>query len=173
MTDKLPPQLLALFAPRPPLRYVLPPDTAPEKRKTTQVSGIAKYLSELPKHDQDYTPTDTAEQQKIKRREAKAAWIQKSLREGVENCIFSLSVFRLTDVDDPANDPQARGDPYCTLFVSRLSYETTEHDLEKEFSRFGPIERIRIVRDKKDNHHKGYAFIVFEHERDMKSRFPL
>ena len=45
-------------------------------------------------------------------------------------------------VDDPKSDQQARGDPYCTLFVSRLSYETTEHDLEKEFSRFGPIERV-------------------------------
>lgn len=55
--------------------------------------------------------------------------------------------------------------------MSRLSYDTTEHDLEKEFSRFGPIERIRIVRDKKNNEHKGYAFIVFEHERDMKSLF--
>jgi U1 small nuclear ribonucleoprotein 70kDa len=75
----------------------------------------------------------------------------------------------VANVDDPPNDPQARGDPYCTLFVSRLAYETTENDLEKEFSKFGPIERIRIVRDKKDNRHKGYAFIVFEHERDMKS----
>ena len=47
-------------------------------------------------------------------------------------------------LDGPTKDPQARGDPYCTLFVSRLSYETTEHDLEKEFSRFGPIERVYI-----------------------------
>jgi len=87
MTDKLPPQLLALFAPRPPLRYLLPSDTAPEKRKTTQISGIARYLSEIPKHDQDYVPTDTAEQRKEKRRAAKAEWIQRTLEEGIENCI--------------------------------------------------------------------------------------
>ena len=42
----------------------------------------------------------------------------------------------------PDSDQQARGDPYCTLFVSRLSYDTTEHDLEREFNRFGPIERV-------------------------------
>ena len=45
-------------------------------------------------------------------------------------------------LDEPKSDQQARGDPFCTLFVSRLSYDTTEHDLEKEFSRFGPIERV-------------------------------
>jgi RNA recognition motif-containing protein len=45
-------------------------------------------------------------------------------------------------LDDPASDPQVRGDPFCTLFVSRLSYETTEHDLEKAFSTYGPIERV-------------------------------
>ena len=47
-------------------------------------------------------------------------------------------------LDDPSSDQQARGDPYCTLFVSRLSFETTEHDLEREFGRFGPIERVCI-----------------------------
>lgn len=130
MTDKLPPQLLALFAPRPPLRYVLPPDTAPEKRKTATVSGIASFLPQITQHDQAYTPTDTAEQAKEKRRAAKAARAQKLLREGIENY-------------NPANDQQARGDPYCTLFVSRLSYDTTEHDLEKEFGKFGPVERVR------------------------------
>jgi U1 small nuclear ribonucleoprotein len=48
----------------------------------------------------------------------------------------------LLRIDNPAADSQARGDAYCTLFVSRLSYETTEHDLEKEFNGFGPIERV-------------------------------
>jgi U1 small nuclear ribonucleoprotein len=51
-------------------------------------------------------------------------------------------VTNIVYIDNPNADQQARGDPYCTLFVSRLSYETTEHDLEKEFSKFGPIERV-------------------------------
>jgi U1 small nuclear ribonucleoprotein 70kDa len=86
MTDKLPPQLLNLFAPRPPLRYLLPADTAPEKRKTATVSGIASFLSEFSNHDTSYVPIDTAEQAKIKRRAAKLIRNQKSLREGIENC---------------------------------------------------------------------------------------
>ena len=88
MTDKLPPQLLNLFAPRPPLRYLPPADTAPEKRKTTVVSGIAAFLSQIPKHDQNYVPTDTAEQAKEKRRAAKILRSQKFLREGIENCTY-------------------------------------------------------------------------------------
>ena len=67
-----------------------------------------------------------------------------------------------------------------------------ESDLEREFGRFGPIERvcnlpyhylgfsagyanspfqIRIVRSKDPNSkkpHRGYAFIVYEREKDMK-----
>src|SRR5271169_3744839 len=44
--------------------------------------------------------------------------------------------------DHPSSDSQARGDPYCTLFVGRLSFETSEQDLEREFTKFGPIERV-------------------------------
>lgn len=93
--------------------------------------------------------------------------------------------------DKPESDAQVRGDPYRTLFVSRLSYEVKEPDLEREFGRFGPIERvlpqltppssplqanvqwqIRIVRDKATNKHRGYAFIVYEREKDMKGMSP-
>ena len=44
--------------------------------------------------------------------------------------------------DKPADDPQVRGDPYRTLFVARLSYDTEVKDLEREFGRYGPIERV-------------------------------
>lgn len=45
----------------------------------------------------------------------------------------------------------------------------TENDLRREFEGFGSIERVRIVRDKKGRS-RGYAFIVFERERDMKGK---
>ena len=111
-------------------------------------------------------------------------------------------------VDKPGDDPQVRGDAFKTLFVARLSYDTNEKDLEREFGRFGPIERvyllasygfarcklmlvelqIRIVTDthemddegkpskKKKKSHRGYAFVVYEREKDMKgtaSSIPL
>ena len=43
---------------------------------------------------------------------------------------------------EPQDDPNVRGDAFKTLFVARLSYDTTEKDLEREFGRFGPIERV-------------------------------
>lgn len=43
---------------------------------------------------------------------------------------------------NPEKDPQARGDPFKTLFIARLSYDVKEADLEREFGRFGPIERV-------------------------------
>ena len=43
------------------------------------------------------------------------------------------------------DDPNIRGDAFKTLFVARLSYDTTEKDLEREFGRFGPIERVGIT----------------------------
>jgi U1 small nuclear ribonucleoprotein len=49
----------------------------------------------------------------------------------------------LTRLVDPSNDPQIRGDAFKTLFVARLSYDVKESDLEREFGRFGPVERVR------------------------------
>ncbi len=47
--------------------------------------------------------------------------------------------------DKPNEDPNIRGDPFKTLIAARLSYDADEHDLEKEFGRFGPIERVCIL----------------------------
>ncbi|KAF9629341.1 putative u1 small nuclear ribonucleoprotein [Lasiodiplodia theobromae] len=172
MTDKLPPNLLALFAPRPALRYLPPSDHAPEARKTMQIDGVGSYLQALKDYEDDYVPTESWLQRKDRLKREKAEKIEKTLTEGVAN-------FK------PADDPNVRGDPFRTLFVARLSYDTETKDLEREFGRFGPIERIRIVQDttkpedapsKKKN--RGYAFIVYEREKDMKGKsspvtFPL
>lgn len=69
--------------------------------------------------------------------------------------------------DNPADDEEIVGDPYKTLFVARLPYELTESDLRREFEMYGPLERIRLVRNK-DGKSRGYAFLVYERERDMK-----
>jgi U1 small nuclear ribonucleoprotein len=45
-------------------------------------------------------------------------------------------------LDHPQDDPNIRGDAFKTLIVARLSYDATEQDLESEFGRFGPIERV-------------------------------
>ena len=87
MTDKLPANLLQLFTARPPLRYLPPADTAPEKRKTASVSGLTAFLDEFDRiDDSEYVPTETAEQAKEKRRAARAVRTSKILREALEKC---------------------------------------------------------------------------------------
>ncbi|KAJ9269331.1 hypothetical protein DTO212C5_4603 [Paecilomyces variotii] len=163
MTDKLPPNLLALFAPRPPLRYIPPSDRAPDDIKKSTISGVAQFLDDLKKYDEEvpYHPTESWLQRKARLKAEKKEKLEHYLTEEVKNY-------------DPTKDPQVRGDAFKTLFVARLSYDVTESDLEREFGRYGPIERIRIVRDQNPNPkkpHRGYAFIVYEREKDMKAAY--
>jgi len=71
---------------------------------------------------------------------------------------------------DPHEHPMATGDAYATLFVARLSYETTERKLKREFEEYGPIKRVRLVKDK-EGKSRGYAFIEFEKERHVKTAY--
>lgn len=196
MTDKLPPNLLALFAPRPALRYLPPTDHAPGDRHTAKIDGVAQFLPAAATYstDYDYTPTESwlqaRDRKKIERREA----AQHRTGDGVKEDY------------KPQDDPKIRGNAFNTLFVGRLSYDVTEKDLEREFGRYGAIEYIRIVKDinkengavddvkmesqseseskpakstkskktqvkKIDRKHKGYAFVVFEREADMKAAY--
>jgi hypothetical protein len=82
MTAQLPPNLLALFAPRPPLRWVPPSDHAPEERKTAQISGIAAFLPSLDEYKQtdDYKPTEShlqrSDRLKLEKKERQAALLK-------------------------------------------------------------------------------------------------
>jgi len=166
MTDKLPPNLLALFAPRPPLRWVQPVDVAPAQRKTAKITGLAEFLPALAayKETDNYVPTESWLQARDRKKREKVEKHETDIKEG------SMK-------HNPSDDPNIRGDAFKTLIVARLSYDANEHDLEREFGRFGPIERIRIVTDthadekpnKKKKPHRGYAFVVFEREKDMRA----
>jgi U1 small nuclear ribonucleoprotein len=159
MTDKLPPNLLALFAPRPALRWVPPSDHAPQERKTATIAGLAAFLPALEEYKEKdvYEPTESWLQRKDRLRLEKKETQERLLKEGPVHCESPLrghcccryeSVFgwgrRLICViaDNPQTDPNVRGDAFKTLIVARLSYDATEQDLEREFGRFGPIERV-------------------------------
>ncbi|CAG8554623.1 14680_t:CDS:2 [Ambispora leptoticha] len=158
MTDKLPPNLLALFAPRPPLPYAKPLDRDPTKRKGRQITGIGQYVNLLSNYDPDYVPTETIEEKKKRKLEEKKQKAEESIKKGLEEW-------------DPNKDMNVTGDPYKTLFVARMSYEITEKDLRREFEMYGPIENIRIVKNKSNGEPRGYAFIEFEREKDMKAAY--
>lgn len=194
MTDKLPQNLRALFAPRPPLKYLPPSDLAQEERHTSHIGGIAQWLpqlqekkeiahksetGELTKADEDFEPPPTL------------STLEKSNNQKQEKIDHHtwMTTEGVTKLYKPAENPQIRGDPFRTLFISRLSYDVDTKDLEREFGRYGPIERTRIVVDggqrwaemaargvdmakvskkKRKGASRGYAFIIFEKEEDMK-----
>merc|ERR1712050_305099 len=77
---------------------------------------------------------------------------------------------KLIEKYDPHKDLSDTGDPFKTLFVARISYDTTEKKLKREFEVFGSIKRVRMVYDNKGKP-RGYAFIEYEHERDLKNAY--
>jgi len=72
---------------------------------------------------------------------------------------------------DPQKNQNATENAYKTLFVARLSYETTESRLKREFEEFGSIKKVRIIYDNKTGKSRGYGFIEYERERDMKEAY--
>ncbi|KAJ1821051.1 hypothetical protein LPJ60_002848 [Coemansia sp. RSA 2675] len=156
MTSRLPPDLFQLFTPRPPLAPVPPTDRAPDDKPKPALSGIAQYVSELSQAPLA-TPVETPKQRRdrIKREHAVLAR---------DNIIRGLSTW------DPSLNLQATEDPYKTIIVARLNYDTTENDLRTEFQAFGSIASIKMVNDM-DGNFRGYAFVEFEREADMREAF--
>lgn len=41
------------------------------------------------------------------------------------------------------NNSVATSDPYKTLFVGRINYDTSESKLRREFEAYGPVKKVR------------------------------
>ncbi|XP_068653764.1 U1 small nuclear ribonucleoprotein 70 kDa isoform X1 [Aristolochia californica] len=151
--------LLKLFEPRPPLEHKPPP----EKRRCPPYTGIAQFVNHFAEPgDPEYAPPVEEAETPVQRR----ARIHKlRLEKGAEKAAEELQKY------DPSKDPNITGDPYKTLFVARLNYETTEHRIKREFEAYGPIKRVRLVTDKETNKPRGYAFVEYMHTRDMKTAY--
>ncbi|CAN1814168.1 U1 small nuclear ribonucleoprotein 70 kDa [Linum perenne] len=151
--------LLKLFEPRPPLEFKPPP----EKRKCPPYLGMAQFVNNFAEPgDPEYAPPIQEAETPTQRR----ARIHKlRLEKGAEHAAEELKKY------DPTNDANVSGDPYKTLFVARLNYETSESRIKREFESYGPIKRVRLVTDKDTNKPKGYAFIEYVHTRDMKAAY--
>ncbi|KAK4759195.1 hypothetical protein SAY87_022326 [Trapa incisa] len=151
--------LLKLFEPRPPLEFKPPP----EKRKCPPYSGMAQFVNHFAEPgDPEYSPPVQEAETPAQRRER----IHKlRLEKGTEKAAEELKKY------DPNSDTNISGDPYKTLFVAKLSYETSESRLKREFESYGPIKRVRVVHDVTSQKPRGYAFIEYLHTRDMKAAY--
>ncbi|CAJ0960717.1 unnamed protein product, partial [Mesorhabditis belari] len=161
MPNFLPDNLLALFIPRPPLEY-LPPATellVDLNEKRPPITGIAQYIAEF---------EDTVEKQPETLVETNAQ--KKARRQKQNEELKSFKLEQAIALWNPAENAKATRDPYKTLFVSRLNYETSESKLKREFEKFGRIERLHMVYDK-DGKPRGYAFIEYVNKDDMRAAY--
>ncbi|XP_042057075.1 U11/U12 small nuclear ribonucleoprotein 35 kDa protein-like [Salvia splendens] len=88
-----------------------------------------------------------------------------------DNGVYRALLCSKAALYDPFGDPKVTGDPYCTLFVGRLSHLTTEDTLRKAMSDFGRVKNLRLVRDIVTGASRGYAFVEFETEKDMRRAY--
>ncbi|KAL0347975.1 UNVERIFIED_CONTAM: U11/U12 small nuclear ribonucleoprotein [Sesamum angustifolium] len=63
-----------------------------------------------------------------------------------DNGVYRALLCSNASLYDPFGDPKVIGDPYCTLFVGRLSHLTTEDTLRKAMSEYGRVKNLRLVR---------------------------
>jgi len=158
MTQFLPPNLLALFAPREPIPYLPPPDKLPhEKKNVHNYLGVAQYIAgnfETPEETPPPTKVETREERLVRKKRDKEEQVAYKLEQEIA-------------LWDPTANEEATTDPFKTLFVSRINYDTSESKIRREFESYGPVKSIRMIHDQNTGKPKGYAFIEFEHEKDM------
>ncbi|CDP08059.1 unnamed protein product [Coffea canephora] len=88
-----------------------------------------------------------------------------------DNAIYRALLCTNSGLYDPFGDPKVIGDPYCTIFVGRLSHSTTEETLRQAMSRYGRVKNLRLVRHIVTGASRGYAFVEFETEREMRRAY--
>ncbi|CAL1279461.1 unnamed protein product [Larinioides sclopetarius] len=159
MTQFLPPNLLALFKPREPIPYLPPVDKLPFEKRTSGYTGLAEFVQNF--EDPATTPAPvkikTREERRAEKRQQKAEATAYKLEQDI--ALWS-----------PQRNPNATVDPYKTLFVARINYDTSEAKLRREFEIYGPIKKIVMTHDL-NRKPRGYAFIEYERERDMHSAY--
>ncbi|CAM9582856.1 unnamed protein product, partial [Ectocarpus fasciculatus] len=147
----LPLHLKAMFEPNLPIK----PARALVKKSMPAYSGIAAYTKnfelEQPEPEAPQAPPAEA---KSKRKEEMAR-------------LNEERVEALAADWNPKANREATENAYTTLFVGRLSYDTTEKKLRREFEQYGPVKSIKMVTEQGSGRPRGYAFVEFESEKDM------
>ncbi|KAG8195597.1 hypothetical protein JTE90_017895 [Oedothorax gibbosus] len=159
MTQYLPGNLLALFAPRDPIPYLPPVDKLPYEKQTAGYSGISAFVHLF--EDPAITPASVKYVSREERQEYKRKAKAEATAYKLEQDIALWS---------PSDNPLSTSDPYKTLFVARVNYNTSEAKLRREFEIYGQVKKVSIVHDKSGKP-RGYAFIEYDRERDMHTAY--
>ncbi|KAF7458536.1 RNA recognition motif-containing protein [Cryptosporidium felis] len=148
--------LLKFFQARPPLPHIPHPKRKPHK----QYTGVADLLSNNPDLFDKISPLPPMPFIDIKNNHETRKYEKiRAYREELEHKIVNF---------DPMSDSDKKtGDPYNTLFIARLNYDTSEKTLRRELEVYGNILNLKIVRDS-CGESRGYAFVEFESEESLR-----
>lgn len=94
--------------------------------------------------------------------------VQAGSIDGTDKVAHDRAVYRALQAKYKLNKTVG-GDPYKTLFVGKLSRDTTEKTVLSTFQKFGEIRKCRLVRDLVTGFSRGYAFVEFKDERDTRA----
>jgi len=130
---------------------------------TTVVTGVAQFLSEF---ETTKPPAVKLIEQIVDRR---ARVIAEKLAVHKERIAPLVAQYE-QDKMSTAGKEKHTENPFCTLFVGKLSYDVTERRLRTEFERHGNVRSVRLVTDK-DGKSRGYAFVEFETEAEVNEAF--
>jgi U1 small nuclear ribonucleoprotein 70kDa len=150
-----------MFEPGPPIVW-LPRPMAAERPAERTFDGVGAEGAALVAAEEARAP-ETVELPQERKARAK--------RERLEAHRAELSARRAAY--DPRGAEQSRGwtrDPWATLVVSRMAYETSDRQLRAALERFGTIRDVRLVRSK-EGKPRGYAFVEFASAQEMRRAY--
>ncbi len=140
------------------------PTSFPRKKRGAGLSGVSSFLhhferTQPPERKVNPTPQSLKKEKDAKRKsehDSKLKPLTEAYREEQKQCAGEFT-----------NGMNC----YNTLFVGRLAYEVTERKLLREMESFGPVKDLKLITDKSTGKSRGYAFVEYEHEEDMKRAY--
>lgn len=154
----MPPHIRATFMPNPPLEQIPPLP----KRRRMKISGVQQFLKEFE------TGAPKERVLKLTPKALKKEKMERQEKEHAQRLQPAIDAYR-KDQREFGGEYQGMN-CYNTLFVGRLAFEVTERKLLREMETFGPVKDIKLVRDK-TGRSKGYGFVEYENEDDMKRAY--
>lgn len=156
----IPPHLEHLFQARPPLNFIAPI----EKKKPQPYTGLSSFVNffetteERTQRIANEPKTETPQEKRDRKKREKRERSEKKIQEQITSW-------------DPKHDTNAKSDPRKTLFIGRLNFSTNEDTLRRKMEQFGRVKRVNVVHNIKSGKPRGYAFIEFDKERELKEAY--
>lgn len=92
----------------------------------------------------------------------------------IAGVIITTVVFTFVPETSPTqnSDEQYVG-PTMTLYVGNLPYRVHEGEVKELFGEFGPVNSVRLVRDRKTGRRKGFGFVEMSESGAQKAMVKL